>query len=264
MTAEHDALRALGLTDYGARAYETLLALGPAPAADVAAASRVPRTKIYAVLGELARRKWVRVDEGRPRRYRARAPRECFERERAALNERLDAALPSLEAQHEERGTRFAGPLWALRGMSAVEDRTLQMIARARRDVLVVAGFPLPNDARDVARALRAVVRRGVRVRVVVPDEDSPQARAFAGAGVELRVLALPPRVIVVDGQQLMTAFPIVRDDGELDCKAVWNPSPEFGEVVSEGLAHIWELAAPVGLAPAKPRRAPESARRKK
>src|SRR5579884_4176817 len=112
----HQALRMLGLTEYGAKAYVALVQLGPSGAADVASAGPIPRTKVYAVLGDLARRGWIESEGGRPRRWRALPPRECVRRERERMDAALEAALPALEAHYQERATRFGGPLWILDG----------------------------------------------------------------------------------------------------------------------------------------------------
>src|ERR1051325_4628020 len=157
------ALRSMGLTDYESRAYEALVSLGPSGATEIASAAPVPRTKVYAVLAELARKDWIEAEPGRPRRYRAKAPGECFRRERARLSARLESALPALEELHRDRSRRFAGPLWLLEGADVVAERSLDMVTHARDDVILVASFPLPGDERALARALRDAVRRGVR-----------------------------------------------------------------------------------------------------
>lgn len=239
--AELAALRALGLTEYGARAYLALASLGPSPAEDVASAAPVPRTKVYAVLADLARRGWVDVEAGRPRTYRARRPGECFARERARIDAALDAALPALEAQFQDRARRFAGPLWLLEGAEPVAERTLEMVWKARADVLLVASFPLPGDEKALARAVRDALRRGVRVRVAVPDADAPHARAFARAGAEMRVVLLPPRVVFVDGREALVAFP----SPEGGVNGVWNPSPELVRMMTGVAGAVWGAAVP-------------------
>lgn len=251
MTQIRAALRRLGLTEYGARAYEALVALGPSPADVVASAGPVPRTKIYAVLAELARRGWVDADPGRPRRYRARRPRECVDRERGAFNALVDAALPSLEASFTDRGSRFAGQLWLLAGAEAVSKRGLEMVTRARSSVALVASFPLPGDDGALARALRAASRRGARVRLVVPDPEAPHARALAQAAAEVRVAMLPPRALLVDGEQALIAFPDA-SGGRPDARGVWNPSHELVDLMGGLLEQVWASAAPLdeGVAP--------------
>lgn len=243
MKVEVETLRALGLTEYGARAYAALVSLGPSGAAAVAAAAPVPRTKVYAVLADLARRGWAEHDGGRPRTYRAKPPRECFERERARLARLADETLPALEARYRDRATRFAGAIWILDGDEAVAAKTLEMVRAARRDVVLVASFPLPCDAKALPRALREALRRGARVRVALPDAEAPWARALRDAGGETRGLALPPRVLLVDGAQALVAVPPL---GTGAVTGVWNPWPELLRVMGPFFLALWESAAPL------------------
>lgn len=252
---EIDALRALGLTEYGARAYRALVSLGASEASVVASAAPVPRTKVYAVLGELAKRGWLDVEEGRPRRYRARRPTECFDRERARVGSLVDTALPLLEARYRDRSTRFGGPLWILQGVEEIERRGLEMLHAAKSDVLVIASFPMPGDEKAFPRALREAIRRGVRVRAIVPDVAAPHARALAATGAELRVLHLPPRALLVDGRQALLGFPVPRPGGGVDVKGVWNPAPDLLEIMGFAMAGVWDQAQIPLEAPAAGRR---------
>lgn len=241
METTHAALRSLGLTDYGARAYAALVALGPSTAPQVATAAPLPRTKAYSVLSELARREWIDAERGRPKLYRARPPRECFERERRRLGATLDAALPALEAMHTSPTTRFAGPLWVMNGARAVAERTLEMVRSSKRDVLLVASFPLPGDEKALLREMRAAMERGVAVRAVLPDPRAPFGVALAKAGVPIRVARFPPRLLAVDGRQALIVLP---EGNGADVRAIWNPSAELLEIMAPALGGMWEMAA--------------------
>lgn len=261
---EIDALRHLGLTEYGARAYATLVALGPSTGPEVAEAAPLPRTRVYSVLADLARRGWADAEDGRPRRYRARRPRERMDAERARLDELLARATATLESQYHDVSSRFAGPLWFVKGARSLADRSVEMVQRARRDVLLFASFPFPVDEAPLARALRAALRRGVRVRVTVPDLSAPFARTLAASGAETRVLFLPPRVLLVDESQGLVAFPSRSPDGP-DFKGVWNPSPVLVEMLTSGVAEMWEraeLAPPAAPRASRPRKGRGAPRR--
>ncbi|MEA3200788.1 MAG: HTH-type transcriptional regulator, sugar sensing transcriptional regulator [Thermoplasmata archaeon] len=238
MATTHEALRALGLTEYGARAYAALVALGASGAAAVASAGPVPRTKVYAVLADLARRGWVEAEGGRPRRYRALPPRECFARERARLDALAEAALPALEAQMRDRATRFGGPLWILDGADLVAARALEMIARAKRDVLLVASFPLPGDERETPRALKAAIRRGAQVRLVAPDLGAPHARALAVPGAQVRQGLVPPRVLFCDGREGLVVAPPTKD---APVRGIYNPAPDLVKLMGGAMAAFWD-----------------------
>lgn len=249
MKVETRALRALGLTEYGARAYATLVALGPSGAATLAEAAPLPRTKVYQVLRELTRQGWVEVDMGRPRLYRALPPRECFQRERQRLDGLMDQAVESLDSQHRQRSTRFAGALWLVEGGRALAEKSVQMVEAARREIILVASFELPGE-RDLARALRRAVARGVRVRLAAADPELPHVRQLLVAGAEFRALALPPRFLYVDGTQVLLALPPTAHEREP--KGIHNPSPELLRIMGPFIQDLLLLAEPVPAAPTR------------
>ncbi len=243
METELKALRALGLTEYGARAYTALVALGPSEATTIASAGPVPRTKVYAVLTDLIKRGWVASESGRPRVYRAMSPSDCFDRARERIDSSLDAALPALEAKFADRSKRFAGPMWMLDGAQMIADRARDMVKRARSEIFLAASFPLPGDGRELARALRDAVRRNVRVRVIVPDMEAPLAQPLITMGVELRVMKVPPRVMSIDTREALLALPVPRPDGGMDAKAMWVPAPEILEIIQFITGPLWSSA---------------------
>ena len=62
-------LRALGMNEYEASVYSTLVGLQKATARDIHEMSRVPRGRIYDILNDLARRGFIAVEEGSPASY---------------------------------------------------------------------------------------------------------------------------------------------------------------------------------------------------
>lgn len=107
-------LAELGLSSYEAKVYRTLLALGAAPAREIATASEVPRGRIYDVLNTLDSRGLVRVDDTRePTQYGAVDPdvavdhllderkqelaqrRDHYETVAESVRDRLATAIPT-------------------------------------------------------------------------------------------------------------------------------------------------------------------------
>lgn len=248
MSAEHAALRAMGLTDYGAKAYAGLLGLGGGSAPEVAAVSGVPRTRIYSVLQDLARKGWVDSEDTRPKRFFARKPSECFDRERGRLDQVVAEALPELEARHTDRTKRFAGALWLVEGGPLVGSRAVEMIRRARREVHLVASFPVDRDV-EVARELRAAARRDVRIRVITPSPEA--ASAFLAPGVEARTLPVPPRALLVDGREALIVFP---DPEGGPLQGIWHASGELMQIMGRMVGFLWAQARPVEVRPRRRR----------
>src|SRR3990170_5167194 len=71
-------LHEIGLTEYEARAYLSLLGKGVMTASQVSEDASVPYSKIYETLNALGRKGWIETDKGRPSRYYAKSPSEAL------------------------------------------------------------------------------------------------------------------------------------------------------------------------------------------
>jgi len=72
------ALRELGLTDYEARAYLSLLEKVGMTAGQLSEAADLPYSKIYETLNALEKKGWIKIERGRPSRYYPKSPSEAW------------------------------------------------------------------------------------------------------------------------------------------------------------------------------------------
>ncbi len=147
-------LQALGLTEYEARAYTALLALGRAVPARVARQAGIPRPKIYETLERLEGRGLAAKVGQSPLEYAPLSAREYLARSRRAFDDRLGALDRDLSRLAPDPAPEAVYHLYgeaALRSMC--EDLTLN----ARRTVFM-AGEP------ELAVALKKLTPRGVQV----------------------------------------------------------------------------------------------------
>lgn len=147
-------LQALGLTEYEARAYTALLALGRAVPARVARQAGIPRPKIYETLERLEGRGLAAKVGQSPLEYAPLSAREYLARSRRSFDDRLGALDRDLSRLAPDPAPEAVYHLYghaALRSMC--EDLTLN----ARR-TLFMAGEP------ELALALEKLTPRGVKV----------------------------------------------------------------------------------------------------
>lgn len=232
-----ETLRRLGLTEYGARCYVALLSLRSAEASAIAEAAEVPRTKVYATLKDLVDAGWVLAEGGRPVIYRAVAPDERILREEKRIAEEVSDATRELQARFQLGTQMFPVSMYMLRGRDAVDAKSLEIISRAREDLLVNLAFLLPNEAAPLAAALEKAAQRGVVIRVMCGAEVD--AKALGALGRDARPALFPFRAIVCDSRQALVVFP-----GD-EVVALWNPTQAFVELVAPLLRAAWERAVP-------------------
>ncbi len=235
------ALRALGLTEYGARAYAALVGLREAGASAIAEAAPVPRTKIYAVLRELENEGWVEAGGGRPRAFRAVDPARRIGDARRLMLETIDAAETRLSALYEAEGVKFAGPMWVLAGPAAIQRRLLRIVSEAHREIFVSLPWALAGDDALLSALARAAQNR-IHVRVLVPPEhaDLPRLRALP---VEVRVGIAPLRVHFVDDRHALVCFRRMHAGGKVEHRGIWNPHSEMVAQLREVGDTLWMAA---------------------
>jgi len=175
------SLRDLGLSEYEARAYRTLLGTGPTTAKELSTESEVPMGRIYDVLNQLQQYELVRSQSAsRPKKYVAVEPETGLDRLLANRKRDLHERIEQYERIVEELGDELdrsdpaEGPFWtAAVGAEEVADLLVERIAAADSAVVVVAATPARGpdiDAFDdrVAAELERALERGVDVRLLM------------------------------------------------------------------------------------------------
>ncbi|SEH49375.1 Sugar-specific transcriptional regulator TrmB [Halopenitus malekzadehii] len=174
-------LRDLGLSEYEARTYRTLVGTGPIIAKDLSRASDVPMGRIYDVLNELEDRDLVRSqDASRPKTYVAVEPDVALDRLLAEKRRELDERLTRYESVVDTLTAELAAddPVAEEFWTAAVGDEEtvallLDRLAAADDRIVIVAGTPatgvdLPAVSDRVTAAIADALDRGVDTRVLV------------------------------------------------------------------------------------------------
>lgn len=230
-----DTLRQLGLTEYGARCYVALLSLKSGEASAVAEAAEVPRTKVYAALKDLADAGWVVASGGRPVIYRPVAPEERIALAEKRIAESVADTARELQARFAMGAQMMPVSMYLLHGRATIDAKTVELISRAREELVVNLGFVLLGEAPALAEALGKAQRRGVAVRLLLAP--SIDADAFAALG-ESRTAVFPFRGVICDWRQALVVLP-----GADEPVGLWNPTQAFVEALRPALMGAWESA---------------------
>lgn len=147
-------LQALGLTEYEARAYTALLALGRAAPARVARQAAIPRPKIYETLERLEGRGLAAKVGQSPLEYAPLSAREYLDRSRRAFDDRLASLDRDLSRLAPDPAPEA---VYHLNGEAAIRSLAEDLVLNARQ-VVFMAG-----DAALAAR-LERLTPRGVEL----------------------------------------------------------------------------------------------------
>ena len=264
------SLQDLGLSEYEARAFRSLLQTGPTSAKDLSRASDVPMGRIYDVLNTLETYGLIRSQTAsRPKKYVAVEPETALDRLLADKKEELEAKAKQYEGIVEELGEKLESaepvdePFWtAAVGPEETLDLLLERLSAADERISVVGSPParqvgLVEATERVVDELEAALERGVEVSLLVrPDlfQTLPDAvnreyydrlspyenyHARASDGVSSTFELIDDVEVCIE-----VPHPLGREEtfGVIDLK-----DPEFTADVSEAFADHWAEATPVG-----------------
>lgn len=134
-----EKLQKIGLTQYEAQAYLSLLNDHITTAAKLAEKSGVPRTRIYSILETLARKGWIKIYSGIPLLFKASHPKEIFEKVKMEYVDFLESIQTMLEKEVSDVKDKFVIKKFDL-GLESLKEeikkaKTIQ-IANATTDFL--------------------------------------------------------------------------------------------------------------------------------
>jgi len=242
------ALRELGLSEYEARAYAALLAMGEMTPREVSSAASIPYTKVYEVLRRLEAKGWVRRLSRDPLLYAPRRPEAVISELRASLERRLKEAEEALR-ELEEAGIRSVAPagVYLVRKLEALKRIIKGMVMGAREEVLAL------GSTGELLEILKLVPRRPGRVKCIVRAGLPPP---HFGEWREAELL-LPLDILVSDRERLVLSFGLLRAGREPRVSGVVVLDKEVAEMAASYFDELWEMTGASRLSGGGSRRRP-------
>jgi sugar-specific transcriptional regulator TrmB len=261
-------LRDLGLSEYEARAYRTLLAMGPSTARKLSNESGVPMGRIYDVLNDLETHGLTRSQTAsRPKTYVAVEPDDALdrllevrERELEATAEQYAETVAELKADLEAGAVEGDGFWTAAVGPEEVLDLLTERIETADERIVMVAGpvsagFDLGEVGSRITDHLEAAAERGVAVRVLAAYElasDLPPALGERYATLiedhdsfSVRVGSETVRAVTVVDQEVCVEVPNPIDP-ERAFAMIDVTDRQFANEVTSAVEEEWPEATPL------------------
>lgn len=233
---EVEALRELGLSEYEARAYAALLAMGEMTPREVSLAAGIPYTKVYEVLRRLEAKGWVRRLSKGPLLYAPRRPEVIIDELRASLEKRLNEAERVLR-DLEESGIRSVAPagVYIVRKPGALRRILKSLVMGAREEVLALASTD------ELLEVLRLAPRRPERVKCIV--RAGLALPHFGEWRVAMLLLPLPLDILISDRERLVLSFGLLKAEREPKVSGVVVVDKEVAETAASYFHELWKMA---------------------
>jgi sugar-specific transcriptional regulator TrmB len=231
-----------------------------------ATTSGVPRTKVYDALRRLGEEKWVTVEQGRPRLYSPRYPKDVFEERVALLSSELDYCSNELTLLYDRQIGKETYHFSLIRGVDNISAKVLEMIGRARQS-LIMMGSTFPFSQSEIKRLTKKIIkakRMDVTVRLVsspeiwLKSEKIDVRAAFQSLVSDIRLFPPPPDdahpaswiSLYVDRKEALQMIAMV-EAGVPDLQsatAMWIPNATWAQYTLNMLDFdgLWEKLEPI------------------
>ena len=241
----------LGLSEYEAKIYVSLIEAGQAKARTLSVLSGVPRTKVYSVLRKLIDMGLVIEIPGEPKRFSPTPPKDAlgpYLQSYQDMVQSLSSLISTLEEAFRrvrERGSMRRGSLWSISGREKTLRKIHEMLSKAKRSVQIVTnenGFILLYKSFN--KLFDELVNRSVDIRIITANGRSNRHLIR-----ELRYLCrieeadfrLPVIILCVDENQLLISH-LQPDSYFLQSgrdKTIFSNDPVLRKLVSSLITQI-------------------------
>lgn len=247
-----NTLKTIGLTDYEATTYLALNSMISGTATEISMASKVPRSRIYDILKDMARKGFVEIERGRPLKYNVVPPAEVFNRTKQKLIEDLEEAELELTNNYESQISKLPAPIWLIHGPEKIIRKEMEIISRAKESINIRAGFMFKDEAESLKEKINQASRKGVKTKImaapftVIDEEKIDMAQELDGIKAEVRIYQIPfVKMIVRDGKEMMLIFSkfsgIEKRAVAQSAIGVWNQYQEIAQNYASVFETMWK-----------------------
>ncbi|MFC6719417.1 TrmB family transcriptional regulator [Natrialbaceae archaeon GCM10025810] len=245
-----ELLQQLGLKEYEAKCFVALSRLPKATAKEISQTSDVPRTRVYDAIRVLETKGLVEIQHSNPQQFRAVPIAEAADtlrQEYESRTETLVEVLEEMEPAAADDGEEITHEVWALSGVSAIANRTQQLIDDAEREVVLIVGrehvltdelFEHLREAQEsgssvIIGALSERIRDRIRESLPAAEVFVSELEWLSGSQADHESGTTISRLLLVDQNTILVSSVHESNAGELEEeKAVFGKGFDNGVVV--------------------------------
>jgi len=239
-------LRELGLTEYEARGYLSLLERGVLTASEVSEYANVPYSKIYEALNSLERKGWIETRRGRPSRYYPKSPSEALGAVKLRLEGKVKSwektVLNELQPLYEKREIREKPDIWVLRGEFNILAKLQEMLGKAKSELMIAAPTVSKTLVEAIVPMLTHLQSIGVKMLLMVSKEVMEWNIGNIAKVVEVRVREhMFGGGVIVDGKEALLLL-----GEEKPTLVIWSSHTGLVGIADGYFRYIWKNAEPL------------------
>lgn len=214
-------LKQLGLSEYEAKAYTTLLRENPLTAYEISKNSGIPSSKIYEVVKRLESRQMVQsVHRERSRMFIPTSPDEFVESFKAAMENNLHNVKAELKNFKVGTDTSYT---WHIKDYDGLISKAKRMLDTSQQTILLSLW---PAEIEALAKSISDAENRSVKIAIV----------HYGATKIKLGQLYRHPVEDTIYAQKGVRGFSLVADSKEvlmgkikgLETEAIWSMNEGF------------------------------------
>ena len=204
----------LGLSEYEAKVYASLIETGQAKARTLSVLSGVPRTKVYSVLKRLIDMRLVSEIPGEPRKFSPTPPSVALKpylqtyRDTVQDLEDLISALENAFRKAKDRENVRQCLAWMIKGRERILKKIREMLAMAKRNVCIItSGNGLILLYKMFNKMFDDLISRSVEVEIITtnkPNNEHILRELRYVCNVKETDFYLPMIIVNVDSEHIL------------------------------------------------------------
>lgn len=230
----------VGLSEYEAKVYLSLIKLGSAGARTISINCDVPRTKVYGTVKNLIDYKLVFEIPGSPKKYAPKTPKESFE---VILNLSLEKVddfrnlIETLDKMCKEQKGPLKKEIWYLNPNENIEKKIIELFRQAKKRVNILT----TEDGLEILfnishRLLDDLQEKGVEIVINSPldPKESSLARELSYIyEVKKTNLTSPIMYLNIDDETLFLGIITSRGEKDPFINAIFTEETELFQLIN-------------------------------
>lgn len=240
-----NALRKFGLTSYQAKAYVTMIREGEINAKEISEKAGIPYAKIHNVLLSLRDKGWITIEEGKPKRYRAKPPiqviEELMKNEMENLKFQGNRIIEELQPIYERIGLEEKSEIIILKGENIIIEKALNSLKNVRRNLdIAISGGILEIHGKILGALMN--LKRKVKVRILLDEKtlntiNTIDLTSDYGFEINVRKEMFGGGLIIDDEETI-----ILLSGGSRNLIAIWSNNKDLTKIAKIYFEYLWNI----------------------
>lgn len=239
-----EGLKKLGLTEYEARAYITLVEKGTLTANALSKYSEIPYSKIYDVLSRLEKKGWIIIEEEKPKKYKPKPPKEAVKISVGKIENELKnislEMINELQPLYEKIGVQEKPDVLILRGTLIIIEKAKNMIERATKEIEMAIPEGIDKVFPHLNETIKNIILKGVEIKVLTGSKRINEIKNKPDINLEVRLKeGMFGGGLIIDEKEAL----ILLGGKDASLIAIWSNHNELVKLARIYFDHLWKNA---------------------